>query len=183
MSRLDTLRFFVVPSESTRRLATPTRAYGSIFDLDFELFFNGMHLVSDWDGVWVHHNGLLGTDARKKLEEAVDYCSTVSILSNCSAEREEQMKKSLEPMGVRFFRAQPPKPSPEAFANVFKARELTPSEIMNNGVYVGDRLYSDVYGANRAGFLYVLQVQPMAGNEPLGVRIARTLENFVHGTG
>lgn len=183
MARLEALRFFVAPSESTRRLAIPTRAYGSIFDLDFELFFKSMHLVSDWDGVWVPHNGLLGTDARKKLEQAVAYCSTVSILSNCSAAREEQMKGILEPMGVRFFRAKPPKPSPEAFANVFQARELTPGDIMSNGFSVGDRLWSDVYGANRAGFRYVLQVQPMAGNEPFGVRIARTLENLVHGTG
>lgn len=182
MTLRDAIDFFVAPSESTHRLATPTRTYGSIFELDFEMFFKGMHLVSDWDGVWVPHNGLLGTDAHKKLEEAVAYCRTVSILSNCSAAREGQMKGILEPMGVRFFRAQPPKPSPEAFAKVFQARELTPSEIMNNSVYVGDSLYCDVYGANMAGFRHVLQVQPLPGNEPLCIRIARSLENIVHGT-
>jgi len=81
---------------------------------------------------------------------------------------------------VRFFRAQPPKPHPDAFAKVFAELGLVPPEILKNVAYIGDRIYTDIYAANRVGFELVIRALPFGTKETIGVRMARKFENFVY---
>lgn len=165
-----------------RILSRPDASYKSIFEIDFKQF-KGWHLISDWDGPWVPYHGLLGSQARGKLEEAVSSCKSVSILSNCGAKRELEVREDLAGIDALFFRAQPKKPHPDAFRQVFRQMGLTAHEVKNETIYIGDRRYTDTYGANRAGIGVVLYVAPIPGKEPMGITLMRWLERQHYGNG
>ncbi len=165
-----------------RELSKPDAYYLSVLEIDFKQF-KGMHLISDWDGPWVPYHGSPNTQALGKLEEAVSSCKSVSILSNCSAERELEVREHLAGIGALFFRAQPKKPHPDAFGQVFKKLGLTAHEVKNETLYIGDRVYTDTYGANRAGIANVILVSPLPGKESLGITLMRWMERQHYGNG
>ncbi len=177
MAGLDALRFFAAPSKETRRLAAPTATYQSVLEISFELCFKRWNIISEWDGVWVPHGGQPDKTALGKLEEAVASCKSVSILSNCEVIRGLEVAEQLEGTRASFFRAEPKKPHPEAFYRVLRQLQLSPHE-MTTTAYIGDRIFTDIYGARRAGFAHVLKVLPYGTKEPLRLKVARTIENF-----
>lgn len=180
MGLIETARFFTFPTPEMRRLAQPTQHYGSVMEIDFKLFFSEKHLITDWDGVWVPHHGLLDSAHRQKLEEAVATCASVSILSNCGKDRAMQVESDIGGLEARFYRAEPKKPHPNAFLNIFAAMELVPGQVASQVVYIGDRRFTDVYGAAMAGIHTVVMVSPLSSKDPFGVKMARLLENAVY---
>ncbi len=179
MSLLENFRFVTFPTFEMREMALPTSCYGSVMEIDFKAFLRGRHLITDWDGTWVKHGGVLNSEMRGKLEEAVNSCLTVSVLSNCSAKREAEIIHDVSGLEIAVYRAHPPKPNPEAFNRVFESRKITP-EMLKYVVYIGDRFLSDIYCANMAGIGTVVMVQPLGG-EPLRIRAVRLLENRLYG--
>jgi len=173
--------FFVAPTKTTRELTKPNSRFASVFEIDFR-FLQGFHLISDWDGVWVEHGKAPTQRAFEKLEEAVASCETVSILSNCDQERQSEMRGLLSPIAVNFYRAVPKKPHPEAFCEVFTQLHLTPAQVRINTAYIGDRLYTDVFGARSADIGIVIKVAPLSNNEPFGIRVARAAETWRYGS-
>lgn len=68
------------------------------------------------------------------------------------------------------------KPSREMFVAALKEFDVTPEQ----AVMVGDQLFTDVLGANRAG-VEALWVRPSEKREFVGTRVNRVLERFVRG--
>jgi uncharacterized protein len=165
--------------EENRRLAKPDISVSSIYKVPFEEF-KDKHLISDWDGVWVPHLANLNANSQacQLLKEIIPYFRSISILSNCSKAREIEVKKQLEGKGMNFFRAEPKKPDPRAFAAVYAALGLPP-DTTKITLFIGDRLYSDVRGARNAGIKTIIKVGPI-GKEPAELKLARTVENILY---
>ncbi len=182
MGIVETVQFFTFPSSKMRNLAKPNSRYANVFQMDFGTFEKSTHIISDWDQVWVPHHEYPKQATIAKLEEAVANCASVSILSNCSREREIEMKEALATTGVRFYRAEPKKPDPDAFSRIFHDLKLSPFDAEHLTVYIGDRIFTDVYGARKARIGTVIKVAPLSVYEPLGVRLARNAETFLYGS-
>lgn len=66
------------------------------------------------------------------------------------------------------------KPNP---ANYHKAMEQMGTNV-NNTIFVGDQIFTDVYGAKRAGIRSIL-VKPIHPKEEIQIVIKRFMEKFV----
>ena len=66
------------------------------------------------------------------------------------------------------------KPSP---VNYIKAMEIMGTDV-NNTLFIGDQLFTDVWGANRAGIKTIL-VAPIAKHEEIQIVLKRYLEAIV----
>ena len=92
------------------------------------------------------------------------------ILSNNGEERVLVVAKNL---GIPYlYRAQ--KPRRKAF---FQALSLMGSKAAETAV-IGDQIFTDVLGGNRAG-LYTILVVPLDKREFVGTKVSRCLEYFV----
>ena len=101
MASLEVVRFFLASSGTTRKLATPTATYRSVYEISFAMYFNGWNVISDWDGVWVPHGWSPDKATLGKLEEAVASCKSVSILSNCDIVRGLEVAEQRQEPPVR----------------------------------------------------------------------------------
>jgi uncharacterized protein len=66
------------------------------------------------------------------------------------------------------------KPLAPAFVSALQETKLLPQEL----AMLGDQVFTDVWGANRAG-LYSILVRPMSDNAKLHTRMARGLERVI----
>lgn len=127
-----------------------------ILDLDNTITeWNSNHIPEEV-GIWfetIHRHGL-----------------KACILSNNGQER---VLKVADSLGIPYiYRAQ--KPRRGAF---HRAVALMGAEIEETAV-VGDQIFTDVLGGNRAG-LYTILVVPIARREFLGTKFSRAMEYFV----
>ncbi len=94
------------------------------------------------------------------------------ILSNNG---EERVGAFAEPLGV-FYIAHAKKPSSEGVLRALSMLQVEASET----ILVGDQLFTDIWGGNRAGIRTAL-VQPRGGAEPWYILLKRALERpFIH---
>lgn len=97
------------------------------------------------------------------------------ILSNTDLDRMRQLEKYFR---IHAILTRARKPLPEAFTQATEYLNCKPGEV----VMIGDRLLSDIAGANMAG-LYTIRVQPLQrSSEPFKHTIARAFENSVYRT-
>ena len=92
------------------------------------------------------------------------------ILSNNG---EQRVVKVARQLGIPFLhRAQ--KPRRGAFYRAIKLLEVTPEQT----VVIGDQIFTDILGGNRAG-LFTILVVPINKREFMGTKISRAMEYFV----
>jgi putative flippase GtrA len=96
------------------------------------------------------------------------------ILSN--TRRVERLARVAGKLGVDFLRGRF-KPSAKMYHQALKRYAVQPDE----AVMIGDQLFTDVWGANRAG-IEAVWVKPMARREFLGTKLSRLGEWIVRGT-
>ena len=92
------------------------------------------------------------------------------IISN---NKEPRVKPLADACGSRYV-SKAAKPSP---VNYIKAMDIMGTD-RNNTFFVGDRLFTDVWGANRAGIMSVL-VKPIDKHEEIQIILKRRLEWIV----
>ena len=92
------------------------------------------------------------------------------IISNNGAKRVEKVAHSL---GIPFI-SRAGKPRRGSFRKAVSLMETIPEA----AVVIGDQIFTDIMGGNRAG-LFTILVVPIASREFLGTKIPRALEYFV----
>lgn len=92
------------------------------------------------------------------------------IISNNGAKRVEKVAHSL---GIPFI-SRAGKPRRGSFRKAVSLMETIPEA----AVVIGDQIFTDIMGGNRAG-LFTILVVPIASREFLGTKISRALEYFV----
>ena len=123
-------------------------------------------------------------------------CEDVDILENLAIERAKKLFKRLDAMGMQYcFTSNNKEPRVKAFCEavggkyyVYKANKPsikgyeTAMKLMGtdkkNTFFVGDQLFTDVYGANRTGIHSIL-VTPMNPKEEIQIVIKRYFEKIV----
>ncbi|MDD6235610.1 MAG: YqeG family HAD IIIA-type phosphatase [Lachnospiraceae bacterium] len=150
----------------------PTEYLDSSYSIDYEqLYRNGVRgLIYDIDNTLVEH-GMPATERAVKLFEQLrtigfDTC----LISN---NKEPRVKPFADAVGSKYvFDAH--KPSRK---NYIKAMELMGTDT-GNTYFIGDQIFTDVYGANRAGIPSIL-VKPIHPKEEIQIVLKRKLEKIV----
>lgn len=93
----------------------------------------------------------------------------ICLLSNSTSGRAREISGKL---GIEFV-SPAYKPSRSGFRRAVEALGLEPEEI----AVVGDQLYTDILGGNRAG-LFTIWVKPLSKHEFFGTKITRQLEKL-----
>ena len=150
----------------------PNEISPSTYAIDFEkLYQDGYRgILFDIDNTLVEH----GKDASKEAIELFHRLKQIGfklcLISNNKQERVERFNKDIN---VNYI-YDAHKPSRK---NYEKAMEMMQTTVENT-VFVGDQLFTDVYGANRVGMRTYL-VEPISPKEEIQIVLKRYLEKIV----
>jgi uncharacterized protein len=150
----------------------PDEYLNSAYDIDFEkLYKEGYRgLLFDIDNTLVAH----GVDADKRAKELIIALEKIGyqtcLISNNQKERVERFNKDIGTNCI--YNAKKP-----VKKNYIKAMELMKTDLSNT-VFIGDQLFTDVFGAKRIGMRNIL-VKPIDTREEIQIILKRYLERIV----
>jgi HAD superfamily phosphatase (TIGR01668 family) len=150
----------------------PKRIAKSSYDIDYEkLFQEGYRgILFDIDNTLVAH----GADASPRAIELFARLKRIGfktcLISNNSDERVRCFNKEIKTNYIH-------KANKPATKNYYRATKIMGTHI-DNTVFVGDQLFTDVYGANRVGMMTYL-VKPIHPKEEIQIILKRRLEWIV----
>lgn len=150
----------------------PNEYRDSTYELDFQAYYDKGYrgILFDIDNTLVEH-GLPATDRAVKLFEDLRAIGFKTCL--ISNNQEPRVKPFAEFVKSDYiYNAH--KPSTK---NYVKAMEIMGTDI-SNSMFVGDQLFTDVYGANRAK-MYTVLVKPIHPKEEIQIVLKRKLEKIV----
>lgn len=150
----------------------PDDYMASTYKIPFEkLYEKGYRgVIFDIDNTLVPH-GAPADERAKKLFKRLEKIGFVSCL--ISNNREARVKMFNQEIGTNYiYNAH--KPSAK---NYIKAMEIMGTD-RTNTVFVGDQLFTDVWGAKRAG-IYNILVKPIHPKEEIQIVLKRRLEQIV----
>lgn len=144
----------------------------STYIIDFEnLYTKGYRgIIFDIDNTLVEH-GALADDRAKELFRSLRSLGfdTCTISNN----QEPRVKPFAEAVETKYV-SNAHKPSVK---NYIKAMEMMNTSTKNT-IFVGDQLFTDVWGANRAGIATIL-VEPIDKKEEIQIVLKRYLEKII----
>lgn len=150
----------------------PDRIEKSVYDIDFEnLYSLGKRgILFDIDNTLVEH----GADADKQSEGLFVRLHAIGfktcIISNNDEERVQRFNKNIKTDYV--FKAGKPK----------KRGYISGMKIMGTGpletIFIGDQIFTDIYGAKRAGIDNIL-VERISDAEEIQIVLKRIFEKIV----
>lgn len=150
----------------------PDEYLDSTYEIDFEqLYEDGYRgIIFDIDNTLVPHGAPADERSKKLLNYLRDRGFKIVLLSNNSRARVEMFNEDLHldyiPMGAKPF-----------LKNYKKAMQMM-GTTKENTFFVGDQLFTDVWGAKRLGIRSIL-VKPINAKEEIQIVLKRKLENIV----
>jgi HAD superfamily phosphatase (TIGR01668 family) len=150
----------------------PKRLAKTSYDIDYEkLYKEGYRgLLFDIDNTLVEHGANATPRAIELFERLKKIGFQTCLISNNSDER---VKRFNQKIGANYiYKANKPMAK-----NYIKATKIMGTRI-DNTVFVGDQLFTDVFGANRIGMMTYL-VKPIHPKEEIQIVFKRKLERIV----
>lgn len=150
----------------------PDEYLDSTYEIDFEqLYEDGYRgIIFDIDNTLVPHGAPADERSKMLLNYLRDRGFKIVLLSNNSKARVDMFNEELHldniPMGAKPL-----------LKNYKKAMEIMGTS-KENTFFVGDQLFTDVWGAKRLGIRSIL-VKPINANEEIQIVLKRKLENIV----
>lgn len=150
----------------------PDEYLESTYQIDFDrLYAQGYRgLIFDIDNTLVPHGAPADARAKALFDHLKELGFKSCLLSNNQYQRVASFN---EDVGERFIE-NAHKPSPQ---NYIKAMELLGTN-RENTIFVGDQLFTDIFGARRAGIRNIL-VKPIHPKEEIQIVLKRYLERIV----
>lgn len=144
----------------------------STYIIDFEkLYSEGVRgLIFDIDNTLVEH-GIAADDRAIKLFERLRKIGYQTCL--ISNNQEPRVKPFANDVKAKFI-SNAHKPLTKNYINAMKIMKTNKS----NTIFIGDQLFTDVWGANKAGIRTIL-VKPVGKKEEIQIVIKRYLEKVV----
>lgn len=145
----------------------------SSYDIDYKsLYESGKRgIIYDIDNTLVEH----GADADRRAEELFAMLHKLGfktcLLSNNDEERVKRFNRNI---GTNYI-YKAGKPAPKAYMRAIKLLDLKPDQV----VFIGDQLFTDIYGANLLGIDNIC-VQPIDKHEEIQIVLKRKLEKIVY---
>lgn len=150
----------------------PAMYLDSAYEINFdELYANGYRgIIFDIDNTLVPHGAPADGRALALFARLKELGFLCMFLSN---NKEPRVKMFSEAVGMPYIhKAGKPRP-----INYRKAMELMGTDT-NNTVFIGDQIFTDIYGANLAGIRTIL-VKPIHPKEEIQIVLKRYLERIV----
>lgn len=144
----------------------------SVFDIDYDkLYALGYRgVIFDIDNTLVHH----GENSTPEVDELFRQIHSVGLktllLSNNNTERIERFLRNIDSLYI----SDADKPKAD---NYYKAVSMLGLE-QNEVVFVGDQLFTDIYGANKCGIANIL-VKFLQYETETKIGKKRTLEKYI----
>lgn len=150
----------------------PDEYVDSAYSIDYEsLYKKGYRgILFDIDNTLVEHGADASERAKLLFKRLKEIGFAVCLISNNQKERVERFNKEIQVDYI--YNAH--KPSRK---NYYKAMELMNTK-PSNSLFVGDQLFTDVYGAKRAGMTSYL-AKPIDPKEEIQIVLKRYLEKIV----
>ena len=150
----------------------PDMYIDSAYDIDYKgLYDKGYRgIIFDVDNTLVEHGAPVTPRAKELFSELRKIGYDTCIISN---NKEHRVKPLANEVGSKYV-SKADKPSPK---NYIKAMEYMNTDT-DNTFFVGDQLFTDVWGANRAGIMSIL-VKPIDKHEEIQIILKRRLEWIV----
>lgn len=150
----------------------PGEYLDSTYEIDFDrLYTEGYRgIIFDIDNTLVPHGAPADERAKGLFAHLKELGYQCVLLSN---NKEPRVKMFNDMVQVKYiFKAGKP-----SVRNYVKAMELMHTK-KDNTLFVGDQIFTDVYGANRAGIRTIL-VKPIHPKEEIQIVLKRYLEKIV----
>ena len=150
----------------------PTECADSTYEIPFEEWYERGYrgVIFDIDNTLVPHDAPATEQAKKLFEDLREIGFDTCLTSN---NKEPRVKPFADAVGSKYiFKAD--KPSKSGYQ---KAMELMGTDVSNT-MFVGDQLFTDVFGANRTGIPTIL-VKPIHPKEEIQIVLKRYLERIV----
>lgn len=150
----------------------PSEWIDSTYEIDFDALYEKgyRNLIFDIDNTLVEHGYPADERSIKLLKGLLAKGFGVLFLSN---NKEARVKMFNDDIGAKYiYKAN--KPNPKSY---LKAVETLGGEVSNT-VFIGDQIFTDVWGANRAGIHSIL-VKPIDKHEEIQIVLKRVLEKIV----
>ena len=150
----------------------PKEEISSVYDINYkELYNNGIRaLIYDIDNTLVKHGAKANEDIVELFYIIHNMGFRTILLSNNTKERVESFANEV---GSDYI-AKAGKPSRKAY--------ISAMEKLGSGkedtIFIGDQLFTDIYGANRTG-IYSILVKPIDKKEEIQIVFKRKLEAIV----
>ena len=150
----------------------PGEYLDSTYLINFEkLYIDGYRgLIFDIDNTLVEH----GVAADQRVIDLFEKLRKIGFDTCLISNNQEPRVKPFADKVETMFVSNAHKPS---IANYIKAMKLMKTD-KKNTVFIGDQLFTDVWGANRAGIRTIL-VKPIGKKEEIQIVLKRYLEKIV----
>lgn len=144
----------------------------SAYDIDYKgLYDSGKRgILFDIDNTLVEHGADSDERSRQLFCKLHDMGYSTCIISNNNEERVKRFNRDIGTLYVH----KAGKPSVKGYMKGIELMGLKPEQV----VFIGDQLFTDIYGANRAGIDNIC-VKPIAKHEEIQIVLKRKLEWFV----
>ena len=147
----------------------PTEYYDSAYSINYEKYYSLGYkaIIFDIDNTLVPHDAPNDTRSRALFERLHNIGYKISFVSN---NKEPRVKSfSDEAGGEYIFKAGKPKRS--GFIEAMRRMQTT----RENTLFIGDQIFTDIWGANRTG-LHSILVKQVAKTEEIQIVLKRYLE-------
>lgn len=150
----------------------PNEYLDSTYQIDFDAFYKAGYrgVIFDIDNTLVPHGAPADDRAIALFRQLKELGMEAMLLSN---NKEPRVKLFHDSVQVRYiFKAN--KPSVKNYRKAMEQMGTT----RRNTLFVGDQLFTDVWGANKAG-IYTILVKPIHPKEEIQIVLKRYLEKIV----
>lgn len=150
----------------------PNNYVDSTYSIDFKKYYDLGYrgILFDIDNTLVEH----GKPATKRAVELFEELRRIGFNTCLISNNKEPRVKPFADLVKSDYIYDAHKPSTK---NYRKAMEIM-GTTLGNSMFVGDQLFTDVYGANRAG-MYTILVKPIDKKEEIQIVLKRKLERIV----
>lgn len=150
----------------------PSIRLDSVYQVDFEKYYNDGYrgIIFDIDNTLVPHGAPATEEAIQFFKRLREIGYKTMLLSN---NKEPRVKSFAEQVGSTYiFKAD--KPSRKGYQKAMEVMETA----KDTTLFVGDQLFTDVWGANRTG-IYSILTKPINPKEEIQIVLKRRLEAIV----
>lgn len=147
----------------------PTEYYNSTYSIDFEKYYRLGYrgIIFDIDNTLVPHNAPQDARSKELFKKLNDIGYKVCFVSNNKEPRVKSFNKDVG--GSYVFKAN--KPSPKGYIKAMNNMGTT----RENTLFIGDQIFTDIWGANNAK-LHSILVKQIDKKEEIQIVLKRIIE-------
>lgn len=150
----------------------PEVYYKSVYEIDFKKYYDeGFRaILFDIDNTLVMHDAPANDQAKELIDELSGIGFKMCVVSNNKGKRVSPFADSV---GISYI-CRAKKPGTSGYKRAMELLKVSREETMT----VGDQLFTDIWGANRAGVFSAL-VKPIGSDPTIKIKLKRVGEKIV----